>query len=227
VDEVPNNKIIDWGVKWDEMQAAEVKKQAEASLPAKREVEFIGVVNGEEIFRAKEEIENIVPAKKPLSITPEVEIERFKAETDRIDKLLDFQATINTAQIEADTKRIQAAFESISNTIQSTGDIIIGLFGQLADTETDILTRWKIEDQIRAENERRDASLRLERELTETQIAALRQRMEALARGDAMIKIDGTGLKPHLEAIMWEILAAIQVRANEDFQDFLLGVGGA
>lgn len=227
VDTVPSEKVIDWGVVWNDMQAADVKNKIEKDLPDKREMEFIGTVNGEDIWRAKEEIETIIPAKKPVMITPEVAIEQFKAETDRIDALLDFQATINTAQIEADTKRIQAAFESISDTIQSTGDVIISLFGQLADTEVDLLTRWKIEDQIRAENERREESLRLERELTEAQIEALRKRTEALARGDALIKVDGTPLKPHLEAIMWEILAAIQVRVNEDFQDFLLGIGGA
>jgi len=47
---------------------------------------------------------------------------------------------------------------------------------------------------------------------------------KALASGDAIIKIDGAGLQPHLEAFMWEILKAVQVRANRDGLAFLLGV---
>ena len=37
------------------------------------------------------------------------------------------------------------------------------------------------------------------------------------------IKITGDGLQPHLEAFMWEILKAIQVRVNADGLKMLLG----
>jgi len=36
--------------------------------------------------------------------------------------------------------------------------------------------------------------------------------------------VDGTGLKPHLEAMMWEVFSAIQIRANSTFNEFLLGL---
>ncbi len=39
-----------------------------------------------------------------------------------------------------------------------------------------------------------------------------------------MIKVDGTGLQPHLEAFMFEILNAIQVRANAEGANFLVGL---
>ena len=42
--------------------------------------------------------------------------------------------------------------------------------------------------------------------------------------GDALIKIDGAGLQPHLEAFMWEILRTIQTRVNRDGLAMLLGV---
>ena len=38
-----------------------------------------------------------------------------------------------------------------------------------------------------------------------------------------MIKVDGAGLQPHLEAFMWEVLKAIQVRVNADGLKMLLG----
>ena len=39
----------------------------------------------------------------------------------------------------------------------------------------------------------------------------------------ALIKIDGAGLQPHLEAFMWEILRTIQTRVNADGLKLLLG----
>jgi hypothetical protein len=39
-----------------------------------------------------------------------------------------------------------------------------------------------------------------------------------------LIQIDGTGLQPHLEAFMFEILSAIQVRATAEGQKFLVGL---
>jgi hypothetical protein len=37
-------------------------------------------------------------------------------------------------------------------------------------------------------------------------------------------QINGAGLQPHLEAFMFEILAAIQIKANAEGQKFLVGV---
>jgi hypothetical protein len=36
--------------------------------------------------------------------------------------------------------------------------------------------------------------------------------------------VDGAGLQPHLEAIMFEILEALQVRVNAEGGDLLLGL---
>ena len=37
------------------------------------------------------------------------------------------------------------------------------------------------------------------------------------------LRIEGAGLEPHLEAFMWEILKAIQVKVNKDGLKMLLG----
>jgi hypothetical protein len=39
-----------------------------------------------------------------------------------------------------------------------------------------------------------------------------------------MISIDGKGLQPHLEAFMFEILSAIQVKANAEGMKMLVGL---
>ena len=55
-------------------------------------------------------------------------------------------------------------------------------------------------------------------------IEQLRAQTRAVDRGDSIIKVDGAGLQPHLEAFMWEILKTIQVRVNQDGLAMLLGV---
>jgi len=84
--------------------------------------------------------------------------------------------------------------------------------------------RWNIEDQIKKENERRASVLDQQKDLTYEQIENLRRQNERMARGDAMITIDGAGLQPHLEAFMFEILSAIQIRANAEGANFLVGL---
>jgi hypothetical protein len=42
--------------------------------------------------------------------------------------------------------------------------------------------------------------------------------------GEGMITVTADGLEPELEAFMWKILERVQVRANEESSDFLLGL---
>ena len=75
-----------------------------------------------------------------------------------------------------------------------------------------------------AQNDRRrDDALRLQGDLTRAQIDKMKAETDSISRGDALIKIDGAGLQPHLEAFMWEILKTIQTRVNQDGLKMLLG----
>jgi hypothetical protein len=60
--------------------------------------------------------------------------------------------------------------------------------------------------------------------LTDAQIEMMQAQTDALVNGDSLIKIDGSGLAPHLEAFMWEVLKAVQVKVNRDGLKLLLGV---
>lgn len=131
---------------------------------------------------------------------------------------------LETERLQADMERVKAAFASIDSTIQSTGDLLGSLFGNLVDTDN----RWKelaIEEQIDAENKRRQEALDLQKQLTEAEIARIEAQTEALNRGDALITIEANGLEPELEAFMWKILSRIRARANAEFADYLLGLG--
>ncbi len=143
------------------------------------------------------------------------------ASNERI-KNIEAYVSLNVADLEAQTKQVEAAFDSINTTINSTGDLLGSLFGDLGKADT--YTKLQIIEQIEAENKRRDAALQLQKELTQAEIENIRAKTRALDRGDSILKIDGTGLAPQLEAFMWEILKAIRVRINADFADYLLGV---
>jgi hypothetical protein len=139
-------------------------------------------------------------------------------------KMIESQTKIMTAQIEADAKKTVAAFESIGTTITSTGDVLSSLFGQLKDfSSMDWSAISMIKDQIEKENKLRQEAFDLQKKLTEAQIAQMNAQTDALLKGDGLIKIDGAGLKPHLEAFMWEILRAIQIKVNKDGLKMLLG----
>lgn len=143
------------------------------------------------------------------------------ASNERI-KTIEAYVSLNVADLEAQTKQVESAFDSINNTVSSTGDLLGSLFGSLSNADT--FTKLEIIEQIEAENKRRDAALELQKKLTEAEIENIRAKTRALDRGDSIIKIDGSGLAPQLEAFMWEILKAIEVRANASFSDYLLGL---
>jgi tape measure domain-containing protein len=152
-----------------------------------------------------------------------LELEKL-ASNERI-KTLEFKAEIDVARIQADAEKVKAAFDSINVGIESTGNLLgdlFGMFGQLNGLDSSAYNA--VFQQIDKENALREKSFQLQEKLTQAQIDNLNAQTKALAGGDAIIKIDGAGLQPHLEAFMWEILKAVQVKANKDGMAFLLGV---
>ena len=149
-----------------------------------------------------------------------LELEKL-ASNERI-KLIEARVELNVAQIQADTERIKSAFESLNVTVDSTAEMLGKLF-DLFGKDLSFSEQWQVEDQIELENERRQEALDLQKELTQAQIEEMRARTQAMNNGDALIKIDGAGLQPHLEGFMWEILRTIQTRVNQDGMELLLG----
>ena len=152
-----------------------------------------------------------------------LELEKL-ASNERI-KTLEFRAEIQVAQIQADAEKVVAAFASIETSITSTENVLGDLFGLFDSLSTlDSSARNAIFEQIDRENDLRQQAFELQKELTKAQIAQIEAQTRQLERGDAIIKIDGAGLQPHLEAFMWEILKSIQTRVNSQGLSMLLGV---
>ena len=128
-----------------------------------------------------------------------------------------------TANVEADTKKTVAAFDSITGSIKSTDEVLGKLFTNLDFSKVGWSEQRLIEKQIDKENKLRKESFDLQKRLTDATINQMNAQANALIKGDGLIKISGDGLKPHLEAFMWEILQTIQVRVNADGLKMLLG----
>lgn len=128
----------------------------------------------------------------------------------------------NTAALEEETKQVEAAFESIDNTVTSTGELISDLF--LGLSKVDEFDKTKIFEQIKEENRRRDEALKLQKELVEKQTKLLQARIDRLNAGDFLLKVEASGIEPAIEMIFDEILKKAQVKAAEEGLELLLGV---
>ena len=139
--------------------------------------------------------------------------------------LIEAQANITATAIEADATKIAAAFEAIGESVTSTGDSLVGLYELLGDGSISKFDKLDIKAQIEAEAEARAKLLELQVKQTELTIRETEARLANLEDGGALITVNGDGLQPHLEAFMWEVLSAIQVRASNEGYDLILGAG--
>lgn len=151
-----------------------------------------------------------------------IEMEKI-ASNERI-KLVEARVTLNVAEVQEQTKRIQAAFDSINTTIESTGDVIGKAMGSIGNLVPNTDNFRIVQAQLDKENQLRREAFELQKEMSAAQIAHLRAQTQKLQGDSPVLKVDGAGLQPHLEAFMWEILKAIQVRVNSDGLKMLLGV---
>ena len=150
-----------------------------------------------------------------------LELEKL-ASNERIANI-EASVSLDIAQLEADASIVDSIMEGLSATVQSTGELLGSLFGNLTQADN-LRQEFAIEDQIRLENKRREEALKLEQQIAEATIAKLKAETRRLNSGDPVITVNGDGLQPHLEAIMFELLEAIQVRVNADGYSMLLGV---
>lgn len=169
------------------------------------------------IKKSAEEIAKAEEAAQKLKL----EMEKL-ASNERI-KTLEFKAQIDVARIQADAQKVVAAFDSINAGIESTGETLSSLWDSLGSGDLSFSQMFALQRELDKESQRRDQEFRLQEDLTRKQIEMMDAQINALNNGDGMIKITGDGLQPHLEAFMWEILKAIQVRVNADGLKMLLG----
>lgn len=144
---------------------------------------------------------------------------------------LEFEFNLDLESLKQQGETARAIIDSIGTTIQSTGETLVGLADSLSGLSG--FAALEVRQELQRESDRRDEALELQKQITEAQVRQteaqaeyLEAKTDALASGDAAIQIDGQGLQPHLEAFMWEIVDALQVRTNAEGLDMLLGFEG-
>jgi TP901 family phage tail tape measure protein len=159
--------------------------------------------------------------------------EQAKQTHEVILKNIEWKAKLDIEDVKANAEILKAAFEAVGESVKATAGATSDMFGELAgllggdkwlSSTTENWLKKQVEDQMELQR----AALAIEKTLTEAQARNLDARTEKIKNlnKEAMITVDGDGLKPHLEAMMWEVFQAIQIRATEEGLDKLL-LGGA
>jgi len=181
-------------------------------------------VDKKEIEEAKKAVEEI-PAEKRLKFETDLQIAEVKAKAQTIQDALKYKAQVDIAEIEAAAKVTTALSENITEMFANTGKQITDLYSQW-DKGTSLAEKWSIQESLKSETETRKKTLEMQEKLNNAQIKFLNARTKRMESGQALITVDGAGLQPHLEMIMWELFGAIQIRAKEEGLDQLL-LGGS
>ena len=227
LDQIPATKSITVGVQADGSSIERAYGMIIQTFPdgSTRIVQAQTNANQTNLDDTKKKIDDAIPSTKLMEIQADIDIARIREQSAIVQNSVEWRAKLDIADVEANAKIIEAAFQSINNTITSTGETlssIVGSYGTLMAAGGS--GGNAIYDEMRAESRRRDEALVLQQALTAAEIANLNARTDSMNRGDAMIQIDGSGLQPHLEAFMFEILAAIQVKANSEGMKMLVGI---
>lgn len=164
-------------------------------------------------------------AKKTEKAVEQSEEYRLKMEQIASDERIaniEASVSLDIAEVEANAQKVEAIAQGISDSFQSTGDVLSSLFG--SDAPDWDRFGFETREQVKKENELRQEAMEQQKELTQAQIENIKERTKQMSSGDAMIKVDGSGLAPHLEAFMFEVLQNIQTRVNANGEEMLLGL---
>ncbi|CAM0557094.1 hypothetical protein EHLJMEHL_02182 [Vreelandella titanicae] len=145
------------------------------------------------------------------------------ASNERI-KNMEFAVDFKIAEMEADAKKVEAILNATSTTISSTAEAAASMFETLGGGGLSFGDRWLARDAIEQQLEIQEQAANQQGQLIEAQVEQMRARTQALQSGDGLIKISSDGLEPALEMIMWQVLEKIQMRANAEGAEFLLGL---
>jgi TP901 family phage tail tape measure protein len=199
------------------------------------EFEVVGhYANGDEILM---EIEESIPAEKKIEVKPTVseqakmDLERdlanIEASAENLQTAMEWSAKVDIAEIEAAAKIGEAAFDNIGDSVVAVASGVADMFSALAGGMDGLSQseKWKMFDILEDQQAAQEELINAQVALTKAQTEYMNLKNEKLESGEtADINIDTTGLEPALEMVMWQIIEKVQIRANENAQEFLLGM---
>ncbi|MGB5217110.1 MAG: phage tail tape measure protein [Smithella sp.] len=191
--------------------------------------------DGKTWFEIEEEFKT--PVEKPVELKPTI-LEQAKLDLERelnavdnqaktVQTAMEWEAKINIADIEGSSKIATEAFSTIGASVVETSSGITEMFSDLASGMNNMRTsdKWFMMDRLQEAQDKNSELIDSQIKLTEQQAEYMRLRNEKIENGEtAEIKIDTTGVEPAIEMVMWNIIEKVQIRANENAQEFLLGL---
>ena len=228
-----DGKKVDIWAEFDDMSFDKVQTQAE-NLTGEKEMTVIGYFNGEAVLG---EIEKAVPKEKEVEVKltvleqAKIDLERdlamIETNAENIQTAMEWSAKVDIADIEAAAKTTEAAFDSIGGSVQEVASGVSDMFTSLLSNVNDLNQgdKWAFFDILAEQQDKQNELIDSQIALVNAQAEYMRLKNEKIENGEtAEIKIDTTGIEPALELVMWEIIERVQVRANENAQEFLLGL---
>lgn len=181
----------------------------------------------------REKIEEVIDPEKKLELETELKlanidrnIAEIEARAKTMDNAFEWEAKVEMSQIEAGLEKYKSAMESVTSGMEATTQGISDLFGTwFGGDDLSFRQQWAIEDAIDQGFDIQKQQAELQKGLIQEQIRTMQAKREAMEKGEGLIQIESTGLEPELEAFLWKIREKIQVRANEEASEFLLGIG--
>jgi len=156
----------------------------------------------------------------------DTEIELIKAQAETVQTAMEWTAKADIAQAEAAAEVTKEAFDTAGESVLALTEATSSMFGELLGNWEKLsgLEQMAFFDLLEDQQEQQNKLIESQIKLTDAQVEYLERKAEAFDRGDALISIDTTGVEPALEMVMWEILEKVQLRANEEAAEFLLGL---
>ncbi len=226
VDYIPDEKTVTTKAEVDIGSFGKIEDVIIEYIPDSEEVVIRAASDNESFEKAKSEIDEKIPHEKLLEIklkgNIDTEIAQIKALADTVQLSVEWNAKLKIADVEANAKIVESAFETIQTSMDVTGELLSTLFGQFG--KLNISDQINLERYIEREMNIQKDLVEVQKHLTEAQTEFIRAKTEKLVSGEPLITIDGTNLEPELEAFMLRILQNIQIWANTEGQEFLLGV---
>jgi hypothetical protein len=186
-------------------------------------------VEDQQVTDTENKIDDI-PTEKMLEIQLQGDIETqiagIEAQAETAQAAFEYKAEVDIAEAEAQAAILVAAYDNIGQSVASLSDSASDMFASFIGGLDDMSLSEKFELQPLVEDQiaMQEKALESQIELNSAQVAYMNAKTEAMVRGDAMIQIDSSGLEPALEMVMWSIIEKVQIRANEESAEFLLGL---
>jgi hypothetical protein len=120
---------------------------------------------------------------------------------------------------------MKAAVQSVGETVTATAKTASSMFSDLADFQGTMSEKWFLQDILKDQVAIERESVQSAAKVAEAQANYFNARAKAMERGDALIKVTGDTLAPHLRGMMLALFDEIHIEVTEAGLESML-IGG-